>query len=77
MRGVEDTSHFLLFCPLFITHRETLTASINEILRRNNVNFIANTELYLYGHSSLKKFDNQKILAATIEYIKSTNRFST
>ena len=22
MRGVEDTSHFLLFCPLFITHRE-------------------------------------------------------
>ena len=58
MRGVEDTSHFLLFCPLFITHRETLTASINEILRRNNVNFIANTELYLYGHSSLKKFDN-------------------
>ena len=75
MRGVEDTSHFLLFCPHFITHREILTASINEILRRNNVDFIANTELYLY--SSLKKLDNKKILAATIEYIKSTNRFST
>ena len=32
MRDVEDTSHFILFCPFFITHRETLTASINEIL---------------------------------------------
>ena len=77
MRGVEDTNRFLFFCSLFITHRETLTASINEILRRNNVDFIANTELYLYGHSSLKTLDNQKILAATIEYIKSTNPFST
>ena len=75
MRGVGDTSHFLLFCPFYITHRETLSASINE--GRNNVNFIANTELYLYGHSSLNKLDNQNILAATIEYIKSTNRFST
>ena len=60
MRGVEDTSHFLLFCLLFITHRETLTANISEIPRRNNAGFIANTELYLCGHSSLKKLDNQK-----------------
>ena len=76
-RGVEDTSRFLLFCPFYITHRETLNARVNEILRRNNLDFIANTELYLYGHSSLKNLDNQKILAATIEYIKNTNRFST
>ena len=77
-RGVEDTSHFLLFCPLYIiTHRETLTARVNEILRKNNLDFIANTELYLYGHSSLKNLDNQKILEATIEYIKNTKRFST
>ena len=52
-RGVEDTSYLLLFCPSYITHGGTLTASINEILRRNNLDFIANTELYLYGHSSL------------------------
>ena len=77
MRGIEDTSHIILFCPLFITYGEILTARINEILRKNNVDFIAKTELYLYGHSSLKKFDNQIILAATIEYIKSTNQFST
>ena len=76
-RGVEDTSHFLLFFPFYITQRETLNARVNEILRRNNLDFIANTELYLYGHSSLKNLDNQKILAATIEYIKNTNRFST
>ena len=33
-RGFEDTSHFLLFCPLYITHREILTARVNEILRK-------------------------------------------
>ena len=77
LRDVEDTSHFLLVCPLFITHRETLTANINEILKRNNVDFIVHIELYLYGHSSLKKLYCQKILAATIEYIESTNRLST
>ena len=76
-RGVEDTSHFLLFCPFYITHRETLTARVNDILRKNNLDFIANTELYLYGHSSSKNVDNQKILAATREYIKNNNRFST
>ena len=65
-RGVEDTSHFLLFCPFYITHRETLNARVNEILRRNNLDFIENTELYLYGHSFLKNLDNQKILAARI-----------
>ena len=48
---------------------ETLNARVNEILRRNNLDFIANTELYLYGLSSLKNLDNQKVLAATIEYI--------
>ena len=32
------------------------------------MDFIANTELYLYGHSSLKNLDNQKILEATKEY---------
>ena len=75
---VEDTSHFIFFsAPFYITHRETLTARLNEILRRNNLDFIANTELYLYGHSSLRNLDNQKILAATIENIKNTNRFST
>ena len=57
--------------------RQILTAGINEITRRKNVDFIANTELYLYDHSSLNKLDNPKILVATIEYIKNTNRFST
>ena len=41
------------------------------------MDFVANTELYLYGHSSLKNLDSQNNLEATIEYIKNTNRFST
>ena len=76
-RGVEDTSHFLLFCPFCITHRETLIARVYEILRKNNMDFIGNTELYLYGHHSMNNLDNQKILAAAIKFIKRINRFST
>ena len=32
-RGVEDTSHFLISCPFYITQRETL-ARVHEILRK-------------------------------------------
>lgn len=30
--------------------------------------FIANTELFLYGHPSLSDTDNREILALTLEY---------
>ena len=75
--GVEDVSHFLLFCPFYVSHRESLVSLVHEILVRNDLTIPQNpTDLYLYGHPSLSISDNKSILLATIKFIKSTNRFS-
>ena len=77
-QGVEDTSHFLFFCPSYVTQRATLTTSVNEILLKNNLNNLENqSQLYLYGHDSINFTDNRKILISTLKYIKDTRRFST
>ena len=77
-QGVEDTSHFLFFCPSYVTQRATLATSVNEILLKNNLNHFENrSQLYLYGHDSINFTDNRKILISTLKYIKDTRRFST
>ena len=59
--GIEDTSHFLLSCPLYLTQRASLVSSVNEILYRKNLNHLENRlELYLYGNHSLNYSDNKK-----------------
>ena len=75
--GIENISHFFLYCPFYITHRESLTSSVNDILTRNNLTIPQDpSELYLYGHPSLSISENKSILLATASFIKSTNRFS-
>ena len=77
-QGVEDTSHFLFFCPSYVTQRAILASSVNEILLKNNLNHLENqSQLYLYGHDSINFTDNRKILISTLKYIKDTHRFST
>ena len=72
-QGVEDTSHFLFFCPLYISQRTTLKTSVNEILLQYNFTHLENQlQLYLYGH-----IGNRKILISTVKYIKDTRRFPT
>ena len=62
-QGVEDTSHFLFFCPSYVSQRANLTTSVNEILLQNNLNHLENqSKLYLYGHDSINYVDNSKIL---------------
>ena len=76
-QGIEDTNHFLLFCPNYATPRVTLAASIINILQKNNLNYSGNqSKLYLYGHPSIASSENRKIILSTIKYIKSTLRFS-
>ena len=76
-QGVEDTSHFLFFCPLF-SQRTTLKTSVNEILLQYNLIHLENQlQLYLYGHVSINYVSNRKILISTVKYIKDTRRFST
>ena len=77
-QGVEDTRHFLLFCPTYITQRANLVTSVNEILQKNNLNHLRNqSQLYLYGHDSINYAENRKILISTLNYIKETRRFTT
>ena len=52
--------------------------SVNEILRKNNLNHLQNQlQLYLYGHPSIIYLDNRNILILTIKYKKETRRFFT
>ena len=73
--GIDDTHHYILKCPFYISHRDVLTSCVNEILRNKNLIVPTNSvDLYLYGHSSLSHADNKKIIEATLEYVKNTNR---
>ena len=33
-QGIEDTRHFLLLCPFYVTQRANLLTSVNEILQK-------------------------------------------
>ena len=69
-QGIEDTSHFIFSCPLYAIQRATLTASVINILQKNNLNYLGNqSKLYLYGHPSINSTENRKIILATIKYI--------
>ena len=78
-QGIEDTSHFIFSCPSsYAIQRATLTASLINILQKNNLNYLGNqSHLYLYGHPSINSTANRKIILSTIKYIKDTLRFST
>ena len=77
-QGIEDTSHFLLFCPSSTVQRVTLLTYGNEILLKVNLSHLEDhSELYLYGDPSINGLDNKKNILATIKYIKETRRFST
>ena len=75
-QGKEDTCHFLLHCPFYTSHRETLWKCVNDILGSNNIISNDYVQLYLYGHSLLSDTANRSILNATINFIDRTNRFS-
>ena len=58
-------------------HRARLHDSVLEILVPYDMqNFINNTDLYLYGHSSLSQSENKNILLSTIKFINESNRFA-
>ena len=77
-QGVEDTRHFLLACPLYVTQRVNLLTRINEILQKYKLDHLGDQlNLYLYSHNSINFVDNRDILISTLNYIKETRRFST
>ena len=65
---VEDTSHFLFFCPLYISQRTTLKTGVNEILLHYNLIHLENQlQLYLYGHVSINHVGNRKFIISTVK----------
>ena len=76
--GIEDTNHFLFLCSFYDIQRATLLNTVIEIIRKYSLNNLGNqSNLYLYGHRSINLDENRKILLATINYIKETQRFLT
>ena len=74
--GIEDTDHYLFWCPFFATQRAILATSVIEVLQRYNLNHLGNqSHLYLYGHQTINFPANRKIILSTIKYIKETKRF--
>ena len=77
-QGIEDTNHFLFSCSLYTNLGATLVTSVNGILHRVNLNRLENqSQLHLYGDSSINSSDNKIIILSTIKYMKETRRFST
>ena len=74
-QGIEDTRHFLLLCPFYVTHRENLLNCVTGILNKNGKHLNNDHSILLYGHVDFNLTDNRSILMATIEFIKNTNRF--
>ena len=35
--GVEDTAHFILFCPIFANQRTHITAAVEETIGKHNL----------------------------------------
>ena len=80
--GIEDTRHFLLSCPFYTSKREIMVSSVSDILLKNNMNYPTNLpanelRMYLYGLLEISPAENCLILAATIKFVKDTNRFTT
>ena len=74
-KGVEDTHHFLITCPFYTSHRDTLFACIEPILQNRSITVTNLVDILLYGHPSLNDSENKDILNSTLVYITNTKRF--
>ena len=74
----EDTRHFLFHCKFYEAQRYDLLSAVTPLLLDYpNVYVLDNTDLFLYGHHSLKPNISKQILLYTIRFIKETGRFNT
>ena len=77
--GIEDTEHFLLFCPSFDVQRHDLLAEIVELLRTfvqiTDLSNDALTQLLSYGDHNLSYKLNRNRLQLTLHFIHEIGRF--
>ena len=76
--GIESTSHFLLYCPLFDDQREVLKDAVQPIIRvlPNISDDTSMTTILLYGSKALNPTQYKEILNAALAYIQNTGRFT-
>ena len=78
--GIETTEHFLLSCPSFKIQRDSLLSVVEPFLSHVDTTIPANSpniaKILLYGNKSLNPTENRSILKATIDFIKTSERFS-
>ena len=73
----EDTLHFLLTCPLFVSQRSILFSNINAIWNGfSSLSLDHRLHCLLYGSHGLSDTQNLKILKEAINYMNKTGRFN-
>ena len=75
-KGIEDTHHFLIACPFYITQRSILFAIVESILQKHNLSITNFADVLLYDHPLLNESENKTILLGTLEFINKTKGFS-
>ena len=73
---IENTCHFLLHCPNFLTERNTLLNKITNI--DSNILNQADTTItktLLFGNSKYSNEINLQILNASVDFILTSKRF--
>ena len=76
--GVEDVTHFLLSCQLYIHLRIELLNSVSRLTGTNVTDLDNKTlvRLLLYGDERKYSFEiNKRIILSTITFVKNSNRF--
>ena len=66
---IEDTSHYLLACPMFDDKRDTMLNTISRIS-------MINLDVLLFGNPLLSLNDNRIIFGAVHKFIIESRRFS-
>ena len=75
--GVENTTHFLLECPLFSPKRNNLFVNVSGIWTAfPDQSLPCQVHFLLYGLNSLNNSKNSIILNETIDFIIKTGRFN-
>ena len=76
----ETTKHFLLICQNYANERTVLLNLVNPLLTGLNMTNLSDdkiTQILLYGYQSFAVKDNEKIVKACLQFIKTSGRFTT
>ena len=69
---LEDTTHFMMICPLFVRERAERDTSINELHLDTDIDI----DILLYGSNDLNTEHNVTIFSIVQHFIEVTGRFN-